>query len=201
MRIFTCLLWVSAIGCYAPDILDRGFACKLGDPIGCPEGFACTACDTANNPNGFNGCCTNRPALSAEVDAIMALRSEDRLGGGDGGAQDATSGEDACATLCGMSCVDITSDVQHCGSCDIDCRVGKPTGATARCKSGACAYDCGVDRVYCLGTCLGSDADHCGEGCVQCIPIPHAVTWCASGACVQQCSQGYVLMGGTCVPE
>ncbi len=210
MRTNILLLLLGAVSCYAPDIKDKGFACKIGDPMGCPEGFACTTCPDQNNPPQFDGCCSNHPVQSAAIDAAAISPADEDTAlpvSVDGplqstldSATDSTQVPDGCATLCSGICIDEQRDVKNCGSCGKDCRTGAPTMASVRCAAGMCQFDCGTGKHVCSGVCLDNDADHCGPSCTPCNPTPHGVTWCDGTACVLQCITGYVASGGVCVP-
>ncbi|MCC7536659.1 MAG: hypothetical protein IT379_10620 [Deltaproteobacteria bacterium] len=92
----------------------------------------------------------------------------------------ATCNEGACACpepleLCGDACVDVRSDVRHCGACDNAC---------SSCADGACRCDgaltpCASPRGIVECTDVGSDPDHCGACGVRC----PAGGSCAAGAC------------------
>ena len=97
------------------------------------------------------------------------------------GAQDAGPPADAgCAaglTRCGSLCVDITTDVNHCGACSNACPDG-PAGDPI-CDSG-CGFDC-VDGFF--------DCDATVPGCEETLMTPSACGECghvceASDSCV-----------------
>jgi hypothetical protein len=82
----------------------------------------------------------------------------------------------ACQTglsLCGTSCVNLSSDVKNCGACGNACLSG------ASCSNGVCAGVC--PKLICSGTCVdpATDPNNCGT-------------------CGRACSAGAVCSGGTC---
>lgn len=82
----------------------------------------------------------------------------------------------ACAngrTLCGLGCIDLTTDVENCGACDNACAFG------ASCAASACVCDQPGD-IVCAGTCIDvkDDAFNCGACDKQC-----AID-CAGSACL-----------------
>ena len=100
-------------------------------------------------------------------------------------------------TLCGGSCVDTTSDVAHCGACDMACP--RLPRATSTCVSGRCETVC--DRGYhdCDGQCLAdSSVDSCGDSCSPCRATANASATCSGGSCGIRCNSGYHECDGTC---
>lgn len=92
---------------------------------------------------------------------------------------------DACpcpddGTRCDGTCVDTTSDAEHCGGCGTACALGE------RCEGGACVCPGATD--------FDTDANHCG-GCGQaCLPAHR----CEGGTCV--CEAGPVTFSGDVQP-
>lgn len=82
-------------------------------------------------------------------------------------------------------CVDTTTDVAHCGGCDIAC----PIGST--CAAGKCV--CPAGETACDGKCfdLGNSALHCGSCGTACSSLER----CVAGNC--KCAD--TLCDGTCV--
>jgi hypothetical protein len=62
-------------------------------------------------------------------------------------------------TDCGGQCKSVQTDNQNCGACGTVCGGGK-TCQTGMCKCAAGLFECG-------GSCVQSDATHCG-GCNAC---------------------------------
>ncbi len=88
-------------------------------------------------------------------------------------------------TLCGTTCVNTITDVNHCGGCGVVCSV--PSG-TAACVSGACAV------ASCLGTtadCDGNVANGCetntntdNDNCNRCGRVCPMDQMCNDGNCL-----------------
>lgn len=76
-------------------------------------------------------------------------------------------------TFCGGSCVDLASDVNHCGACGVTCAAEDP------CRDGVCG--CPAGRTGCARICrdLLTDPLHCGTCTSYCTVGAH----CAGGAC------------------
>jgi hypothetical protein len=77
---------------------------------------------------------------------------------------------------CGSSCVNVASDTDHCGGCDIAC----PTDEV--CRTGTCQSMCASGGTSCNGQCvtLGDDTSNCGACGNACAPG----STCAGGVCV-----------------
>ena len=101
------------------------------------------------------------------------------------------SGACSCKTMCGgATCVDLSTDLDHCGACATPC----PTGAT--CLAGACA--CPSGQTACNGACVNEQKDpaNCG-GCSTACP---AAQTCQNGTCACP-TVGESLCGSACVDE
>ena len=94
------------------------------------------------------------------------------------------------------NCIDVTSDPDHCGSCNNECPGG--AGGQASCTLGSCGVACPNGTSYCSsGGCVdtNTNAAYCGSGCVNCMAqavadgLPQSsigsVT-CNQGACQAQ---------------
>src|SRR3982750_4742968 len=57
-------------------------------------------------------------------------------------------------TLCGSACLNTASDSDNCGGCGIPCLAGH-TCQASQCK-------CPAGLLECNGSCVASDAAHCG---------------------------------------
>ena len=77
------------------------------------------------------------------------------------------------SAFCGGTCVDVTYNADHCGSCDTACAGEDP------CRAGVCGCDPGLSG--CAERCvdLQSDAAHCGTCATEC----SVGGICAAGAC------------------
>jgi hypothetical protein len=101
---------------------------------------------------------------------------------------DAGAGDGAACESCGSSsCVDLTQDALHCGTCATRC----PSGSG--CVAGQC--QCPTGFSLCNGLCvdLRSDPAHCGSCTQNC----GANSICDAGQCA--CSTGLTNCSGSCV--
>jgi len=100
------------------------------------------------------------------------------------------SGCAAATTACGAAgCVDLTTDVQHCGACNVNCTTLPNITSGASCTAGRCVYTCATGYDDCASTGAGcpdslSAATSCGSCGVQCA-APNPV--CLAGACAPSC--------------
>lgn len=113
----------------------------------------------------------------------------------DGGAADAGEAPDADLTCSGMlvgcegECVDLSTNPDHCGSCEGECAPGE------RCESGNCLCPSGTE--VCGETCRDTTRDplHCG----QCDQRCEAEERCEGSLCV--CRPGFERCDGECVDK
>jgi hypothetical protein len=110
--------------------------------------------------------------------------------------------KDACLSLTGTTetCIDLTTNPQHCGQCDTVCEVG------SYCVDGSCQSSCDSGFTLCGSACvkdeaLQYDALHCGSGCAQCANDE----LCYKGTCtkyfgMKSCSADVCGSKHTCCP-
>lgn len=68
---------------------------------------------------------------------------------------------------CGGGCVDLLSDVAHCGSCNASCiGGGHARGASPQCQAGTCTMECDADFSECPALDQCGDADPCPPVCI-----------------------------------
>ncbi len=124
-------------------------------------------------------------------------------------------------TACGKSCVDVTTDIKHCGVCGTAC-----AGFQA-CADGVCTGTCDAPQTACPAqnptACVNTQADagNCGgcgmvcAGGMVCLSgtcgCPGTLTDCGGtcintatsdancGACAMACASGLLCASGTCV--
>ena len=58
---------------------------------------------------------------------------------------------------CNGVCVNLSNDLQNCGSCGSVCPA--PANGTARCVQGACKVTCNAGYTSCSGTCINITSD------------------------------------------
>ena len=123
---------------------------------------------------------------------------------------------DAALSACGPSCVRLSTDPGHCGTCDRPCRDGEV------CQQGECAEQCDEGLQNCAGSCVdwlhdrlycGNCETRCAEGdvcrdgeCGACtVPadcddgLDCTDEDCQDGECVNQVVQAACLFQGACV--
>jgi hypothetical protein len=118
----------------------------------------------------------------------------DGMGMSEGGSADV-----ACAaTLCGTACVDLQTDPNHCGACDMRC----PTipNSVATCTGGTCGLTCTMGWHMCGSACVSDmSVMTCGTSCTPCTAPANATPTCDGMACGFRCNTGYTAVGTACV--
>ncbi|MBN1770637.1 MAG: hypothetical protein JXB32_05200 [Deltaproteobacteria bacterium] len=120
------------------------------------------------------GCAESTPPLR---DVTETLEADDVPGAED--VVEAEAEGSACRpgqSDCGGTCVDLTTDPDHCGRCGHACAAGEV------CNEGACASTCTGGLTNCDGACvdLTTDPNHCGD----CTTICSRSEECVAGHCV-----------------
>src|SRR5436190_17295919 len=87
----------------------------------------------------------------------------------DASAPDLTPTCTADETLCGKHCVNVASNIDNCGQCDLQCE------AHATCQKGRCTCNAGL--LLCNGTCIDpvTDSRYCGGCDGDCSPAQNCV--------------------------
>jgi glucosylceramidase len=122
--------------------------------------------------------------------AFLALACSKGLGGATGTGGNPGTGGSACPgtqTACGTDCVDTSSDPMNCGGCGIPCSTGEV------CQGGSCQCQSGL--MSCNGSCVASDAAHCGSCSQSC----QSGQVCSNDTCTTSCASGQTLCGSGCV--
>jgi len=103
-------------------------------------------------------------------------------------------------TACGIECIDLNNDPNHCGGCDAAC------GPNQVCDgAGQCEDACAGDRIVCGGRCVDPDID--GEFCGASGDCSGQLAGtlcagddvCVGGVCQVDCAAGYAKCGGECI--
>jgi hypothetical protein len=100
-------------------------------------------------------------------------------------------------TNCGGSCVNLTTDPNHCGGCNS----APCPGAAPSCSGGTCGpFNCPAGRTYCGGNCidLSDDPNNCGACGVTC-PVTGAGPGACTGGTCGPCAAGFTNCGNVCV--
>ena len=111
------------------------------------------------------------------------------------------NGGEACGDgMCGDECVDVSTDVNHCGACGRECST---TGvASWWCEGGVCTSTCqsgyvNLNRPAAPGADDGCEVDlaaseeHCGAQGRACSSTNVATPNCEGGVCTSSCVDGY----------
>jgi hypothetical protein len=118
-------------------------------------------------------------------------------------------------SMCGTSCIDVTSDARHCGTCDNGCAANHAC-VTGVCRSCDCGIRCDVstpcgNRCVCSANqiCATNVCDECGshgEPCCDARACEAGLRCDASSQCVpacgrldESCCPGRVCDDGRCV--
>src|SRR5690606_1363735 len=90
--------------------------------------------------------------------------------------------------------VNLTSDAQHCGTCQTACQAG---GATSTCQNSTCQFTCNPGFANVDGNTangcevnLMTDVKHCGAVNNVCPSGAYSTPTCSQGSCGISCSSG-----------
>ncbi len=102
-------------------------------------------------------------------------------------------------TACAGSCVDTTTDADHCGTCGRVCP--SVSNGTATCSASTCGFACNTGFHRCGTSCArNTDPAACGASCVPCpAPPANGTSTCDGTVCDFTCNAGYGRFGSTCV--
>ena len=165
----------------------------------CPTGeTACSgACiDTQTDVEHCGGCdaaCDENPENSSPICVSGGCSFECNTGyfecGGD-------CLDENIYALCNGACVNIQTDVEHCGDCGDPCE-DFPADASPQCIGGSCDWECNTGFTECADQCFSSDdfvdnIDHCGSCGTQCTDSPdNADPTCDGTSCSFTCRSGF----------
>ena len=153
--------------CTVADVCSAS-AC-VGTVRDCDDGVACNGSEICNEAGGACEAGASTCASGLVCDTAMDLCVLDCLGG---------------TSLCGGSCVDTSSDLAHCGGCEVTC--GPDVNAASTCALGSCGFVCDVGFDDCdpmdsgCETSLLDDRNNCGA----CDNLCGAIESCRGGVCV-----------------
>ncbi len=211
--------------------VERTVDCETYDEFQCPDH---TECHLAQDSEADTNLCLCPPFGSLDRDGICELFNaecglldfqelcpewdpvdEDLICGECGTNSTCHSGECRCDDdfdLCDGECVDLESDVDHCGSCDNSC--GTATDAEAQCTDGECHFICDdPDLDYCDSDPTGADLSACTDlttddnNCGACGVTCEDGTTCRDGQCecpddccsADDCGQFSTCCNGSCI--
>ncbi|MEY4578745.1 MAG: hypothetical protein RL701_3448 [Pseudomonadota bacterium] len=102
-------------------------------------------------------------------------------------------------SVCGNACVDMQTDINHCGACETVCAAS--ANEVTVCQASKCVNTCDPRLTACSGGCVDikTSADHCGACGHACAAIDNGSSTCADGACKITCANGYARCGDGCV--
>src|SRR5215831_9305461 len=112
----------------------------------------------------------------------------------DAALPDASPPDASCAgTLCGSNCVNLQTDPNHCGRCDIQCASG------TQCLSGLCVCSagppcqCPPGTTLCGNACIDTQTDptNCGFCGHVCSFSANSYPICTGGGCSIGCNSGF----------
>ncbi|UJR85429.1 Hypothetical protein I5071_75090 [Sandaracinus amylolyticus] len=101
---------------------------------------------------------------------------------------------EADRTVCGSSCVDLSTSVSHCGGCEQPCELR--TGVLSQCIDGSCVYACAQGRADCDDERRDCETDvstvaACGACNSPCV-TEHTTPACVEAECeIRSCQEGW----------
>ena len=93
-------------------------------------------------------------------------------------------------TDCSGVCVNLQTDLYHCGKCSAACKAGQV------CSKGQCALWCQSGLTDCIGQCVNLNKDN--NNCGACASICALGTVCKAGKCVAACGNAAIDPGEQC---
>ena len=175
-----------------PNVSGTGLTCSAGKCVyqcaaghaDCADGGAGCQTDLSTSPNcGACGvtCSGGTPVCSPSTSSP-------------GGSACASGCTSTAPTLCGTTCVDLTSDDKNCMACGAACSGG------AHCVSSSC--QCTGGTHMCSSACVANDVNACGTGCTKCVAPTGGTATCDGTTCAQGCTTaGQTPCNNTCVDK
>jgi hypothetical protein len=198
-------LWLGAsVALFAASCGRTGTICETATD--CPRGQACTVNGCVPVPSGgaggglgggLGGGTGGGGVVGGGPGGGIGGGIGGGLGGGLGGGIGGGGGSNCQPgeTQCGNGCVNLGSDVDHCGACNQPCFDGP--NSTATCSSGSCSVRCARGFADCdFNPRNGCEADlsnsaTCGACRNACPSGPNAGATCTMGVCGLTCSPGF----------
>jgi hypothetical protein len=117
-------------------------------------------------------------------------------------AHDGSPADAPCAdagVACSGRCVDLSSDLQHCGRCGSACVA--ESNESVQCLAGTCQRTCSTNFHRCDARCVDSRLpSSCGDRCAPCPTTVNGSAVCAAGLCEIRCDAGFLRMADRCLP-
>lgn len=151
--------------------------CDGSPPDDAPDGFA-PALDGGGLDGGLSDASSPSDASSDAGSLVDAGPDHDAGLDHDAALPADGGGCPSGLTLCSDGCVDLRTDLDHCGACDAPCTIDLPD-AYPVCAESTCRYECTGGLTACGSGCVDTTTSnaHCG-GCGR--PCP---TGCVDGFC------------------
>ena len=174
----------------------------VSGPVTCTPSGACafllSSCAlgwTHCSANPDQGCETNfTTASNCGSCGTVCPNADPVCSPADGGYACSTGCAASTPSLCGQTCVDLTSDPNNCSGCGKACTTNVAHAQPA-CATSNCTFACNNGYSPCGGACvdLTNDDMNCGACGTICTGVKH----CVANVC--QCPAGNHDCGGTCV--
>lgn len=144
-----------------------GWACNTGYS-GCPAASP-TSCQNLSTDTNNCGTCAN------VCPGPVAGTGTTTCSAGSCGVTCTGSTPNECGSGASISCVNESSDVNNCGTCNHICPAG-PSNSTTDCSAGSCGWTCNPNYELCGGT-----------SCVLAVPDATAGVFVAQGGAMSSC--------------
>ncbi len=156
LRCFACVALLSACGDFVGADTDQGDTSGGATSGAGSTGSPTSTTNDATSTTTLDPAATDGPATS-EADSSSGEGQTAGVATSSSGSGELCPGE----TLCGDVCVDLDTDVDHCGQCSEPC---SDENATAQCDQGTCVLVCAKG--------FGDCDEVVGNGCEQSLQTP-----------------------------